>query len=475
MANVLGELFQDIADAIRSKTGSTDTLKPNQFPEAIEGITTGGGTSQDVRYVTFMNGTEVLYKKPVAVGDDCVDVLTKGLISTPTKESTAQYNYGYLGWGATDNGAVDANILKNITEDKTVYAIYSSILRFYTITWLDDDGSELPGQTQWAYNAMPSYTPEKEGYEFNSWEPEITRVTGDATYTAQWTKKVGLDSLTWEEIAEISAAGTGANYFSVGDSKGITISGKVGVQAISGTFYVYIIGFDHNSAVEGSGITFGGFRLASGSSAKDVVLYCPTIDADGRGTKTFNMNHWGNYNYGGWSACDLRYDILGSTDVAPKNYGGYRRSTDTGSNPTANCTTNPVANTLMSCLPANLRAVMKPITKWTNNVGNSSTAESSVTATIDYLPLLSEYETRGAINRSNSYEQNHQQQYAYYADGVFKAKYRHTDENTEQPMWLRSPANNTGSSAPKTYCCYYSSFYSNYAYTNYGLGPIFLV
>jgi hypothetical protein len=43
MANVLGELFQNIADAIRSKTGSTDTLKPNQFPEAIEGITGGGG------------------------------------------------------------------------------------------------------------------------------------------------------------------------------------------------------------------------------------------------------------------------------------------------------------------------------------------------------------------------------------------------------------------------------------------------
>ena len=35
------------------------------------------------------------------------------------------------------------------------------------------------------------------------------------------------------------------------------------------------------------------------------------------GAKYFNMNHWGNYNYGGWAGCDLRYDVLGSTDVPP--------------------------------------------------------------------------------------------------------------------------------------------------------------
>ena len=44
------------------------------------------GQSPDVKYVTFMNGAETLYIKPVATGDDCVDVLTKGLISTPTKD-----------------------------------------------------------------------------------------------------------------------------------------------------------------------------------------------------------------------------------------------------------------------------------------------------------------------------------------------------------------------------------------------------
>lgn len=44
MANVLGTLFQDIADAIRAKTGDTAAMKPADFPQAISAIT-GGGAS----------------------------------------------------------------------------------------------------------------------------------------------------------------------------------------------------------------------------------------------------------------------------------------------------------------------------------------------------------------------------------------------------------------------------------------------
>lgn len=44
MANVLGELFSDIAEAIRGKTGDTGTMKPAEFPEKIAGIEAGGGS-----------------------------------------------------------------------------------------------------------------------------------------------------------------------------------------------------------------------------------------------------------------------------------------------------------------------------------------------------------------------------------------------------------------------------------------------
>lgn len=45
MANVLGELFGEIASAIREKTGEAGTMKPAQFPEKIGGISTGADVS----------------------------------------------------------------------------------------------------------------------------------------------------------------------------------------------------------------------------------------------------------------------------------------------------------------------------------------------------------------------------------------------------------------------------------------------
>ena len=42
MANVLGVLFQDIADAIRVRSGETGKIKPADFPDKIAAIETGG-------------------------------------------------------------------------------------------------------------------------------------------------------------------------------------------------------------------------------------------------------------------------------------------------------------------------------------------------------------------------------------------------------------------------------------------------
>lgn len=44
MANVLGELFSEIANAIREKTGDTATMKPAEFPAKISSITVGGSS-----------------------------------------------------------------------------------------------------------------------------------------------------------------------------------------------------------------------------------------------------------------------------------------------------------------------------------------------------------------------------------------------------------------------------------------------
>ena len=288
--------------------------------------------------------------------------------------------------------------------------------------------------------------------------------TAGTNYTAPTSKTVTvkaefilatLNDNSWAAIHSVS--GTGASYWAVGDRKAVAVSGTVGTQSVSGTYYVYIIGFNHNGA---TGIDFGTFKTAL-SGGTDICL----IDAGygnnyTNGTKYFNMNHSSNTNSGGWKGCDLRYDVLGSTNT---NDGDA----------TATTATNPVANTLMAALPSDLRAVMKPMTIYTDNTGGGSNTASNVTASVDYLPLLAEYEIFGTRSYANSSEQNHQAQYAYYSAGNSKVKYRHSATSSTAWWWERSP--NYYDSIG--FCSVYTDGGANFSYARYsfGVAPAFRV
>ena len=242
------------ANAIRAKTGETSKIQWEEntgFATAVEAITTGGGSSEDVRYVTFMNndGTVELGKKAVAVGDDCADPIARGVFDTPTKESTAQYNYTHDYWSTVPNGGTDANALKAVTEDRTVYATFISVLRYYTITFYDSDGTTVLTTKTVAYGSVPSYTPTKSGFDFVGWEPNLTAVTGETSYTAKWTEEVSFATASWARIAEISASGEAPNYFKVGDTKTVSFNFSGTTENIP----VRIIGFNHDDLADGSG------------------------------------------------------------------------------------------------------------------------------------------------------------------------------------------------------------------------------
>ena len=298
--------------------------------------------------------------------------------------------------------------------------------------------------------------------------------------TAQFmpTKKA-LNDQTWAEIRQVSDAGKGSEYWNVGDRKGVLVKGTVGTLAVNTTLYVYILGFNHNSAKEGAGIHFGTFKSALTNGA-DVCLidsYYGSYQSY-NGTKYFQMNHWGtssnyNTNYGGWKACDMRYDILGSTNKAPSGYGAQKTTSVVGYDAPTNTATSPVANTLMAALPSDLRAVMKPITKYTDSVGNSSNVAGNVTASVDYLPLLAEFEIFGTRSYANQYEQNSQVQYDYYKSGNSKVKYRHSSTGSTAIWWERSPRSNGGNA----FCRVYANGGANghFASTSSGLAPAFMV
>ena len=110
--------------------------------------------------------------------------------------------------------------------------------------------------------------------------------------------------------------------------------------------------------------------------------------------------------------------------------------------------TNPTANTLLAALPADLRAVMKSVTKYTDNTGGGSNSASAVTATTDYLWLLAEFEVFGSRTYANSSEPSSQAQYEYFKAGNSKIAYKHSAAETAAAWRLRSPH-----SSSSTYFC----------------------
>lgn len=229
----------------------------------------------------------------------------------------------------------------------------------------------------------------------------------------QFLSGVDLNNIDWATIRAVSDASQGANYWSVGDTKTITINGKVGATTFSNlSIDAYIIGFNHNSAKEGANRIH--FKLGKISGVQVGLIdssYGIQVSTSGK----FTMNT-SNTNSGGWNGSHMRKTVLGS-DSSP---------------------TSPEANTLLAALPSDLRAVMKPVTKYSDNTGGGHNTASHVTATTDYLFLLAEFEVFGTRTYANSTEQNYQAQYDYFKAGNSKVHYRHSATGSTAWAWLRS-------------------------------------
>ena len=258
-----------------------------------------------------------------------------------------------------------------------------------------------------------------------------------------------LASNSWATIRAVSDAGKGSNYWSVGDAKGITINGKVGATTISNlAISVFILGFNHNASREGSNRIHFQIGKINGTL---VGLVDGNYSNYTSTTGAFTMNT-SNTNSGGWNNSHMRKTVLGSNSASA---------------------TSPTANTLLAALPADLRAVMKPATKYSDNTGGGSDTASYVTSTTDLLPLLSEFEYHGARSYANSAEKNYQAQYNYYRAGNSKVHYKHNATGTAAYAWCRSVHSGTTG----TFCLVYTGGSANTgnATNSWALAPCFFV
>lgn len=233
-----------------------------------------------------------------------------------------------------------------------------------------------------------------------------------------WPVIGALNDYTWDEISEISSSGEAASMFKVGDRKEIVLNGTVGALKFEDYHtYAYIIGINHNAAVEGNNLIHFQLAMSALEGGKNICFVDSNYNSTGS-SAGFRMNT-SNISSGGWEDSYMRSSICGTS-----------KSSTSGR--------------FMGAIPSALRNALKSVSKYTDNTGGGGGSVSSyVTRTTDYIFLLSEYEVFGTITNGNTYEANYQQQYAYYAAGNSKIKYRHNSTGSSAIWWLRSPRAST--------------------------------
>lgn len=242
----------------------------------------------------------------------------------------------------------------------------------------------------------------------------------------------------WSFISQAASSGSAAGLWAVGDSKPVTLSGSIGSLDVDGlVLRAVILGFDHNHELEGS----GRIHLQLGRSEADDADLC-LVDSMywqfTTGTGYFSPNYYGTSS--GWADSQLRSVICAQ---------------------------------VFNALPAELQAVIKPVTKYTNNTGGSAGDNAdAITATTENVFLPSEFEVLGYSGSSSYYEADMQKQYAYFESGMNNVKYRHDTPDTAASWWTRSPSVTDGQYAAVDES---GSSLSTYEFMSHGIAPCFCV
>ena len=104
----------------------------------------------------------------------------------PTREPTNTIVYTFDGWATTVGGSVDPDALKNITEERSVYAHYAESTRYYTVRFFN--GERLLDTQYIAYGGYavyydsdtgsnaPAYDGpgDPEDYRFTGWDQDVS-------------------------------------------------------------------------------------------------------------------------------------------------------------------------------------------------------------------------------------------------------------------------------------------------------------
>ena len=237
---------------------------------------------------------------------------------TPTKAADAQYTYTFKGW-TPEVTAVTGNVTYTATFDQT--------LNKYTVTWKNEDGTELEKDENVPYGTMPSFDgtePTKEAdaqyrYTFKGWDTEIAEVTGDVTYTAQY-------SATARVFYTITFNANGGEGSMEPQRFEVGVDTALNTNAFTRENYKFT---GWNTAADGSGATYsdeGAILELTG----DMTLYAQWQFQTGWVTDTNGKQYYkdGELQKTGWTVIDgntyyldteTGYAATGITTLTPEN------------------------------------------------------------------------------------------------------------------------------------------------------------
>ncbi|MBR0303236.1 MAG: hypothetical protein IJQ80_05255, partial [Clostridia bacterium] len=216
--------------------------------------------------------------------------------STPTRATDGDYIYTFAGWtnGVTTYPSVID--MDNVVSDVTYTAVFNRIDRYYTVTWKNSDGSVIDTTTV-EYGKTPTHADPTKAedilytYKFSGWSPKISAVSGNATYTAQYTstKKTTI-------------------YIRMGYYNGVPVDWYL--QRINGTGYMMLCKYALKSGKFGSNATYSSSNIhawldlnSGGTFATDLGLTAAELSlvrtvnlsgSAGDGSDTFIIPAYGN-------------------------------------------------------------------------------------------------------------------------------------------------------------------------------------
>ena len=163
--------------------------------QTVEGANTlSVGTTVQPSKVMVKIGEASAYKVRYYVDDTMarVETVSDGTNAqgfTPTKASTAQYNYTFMGWSTTKGSTIsETGVLNDITADKSLYAVFSQSLRTFTV-YFYNGSTLLQTAENVQYGGTATYTgeaPTKDGFTFSGWQPSNVNITADTSCYAQF-------------------------------------------------------------------------------------------------------------------------------------------------------------------------------------------------------------------------------------------------------------------------------------------------